>query len=41
MSSFTKPLVVKKCKDGLWEVNLGFTYFIGEENSKDKIFWRY
>ena len=38
MSQFTKPLTVKKLKSGLWEVALGFAYYVGEKGSKDKIF---
>jgi len=38
MSSFTKPLILKKLKKGFWEVHVGFRYFIGEENSKDYIY---
>ena len=38
MSLFTKPLTVKKLKDGRWEVSVGFTYYVGKENSKDRIF---
>jgi len=38
MSSFTKPLIVKKLKSGLWEVVVGFKYYVGEEGSKDFVF---
>lgn len=38
MSSFTKPLIVKKVHGRWWEVSLGFTYYVGEEGSDDKIF---
>ena len=34
-SSFTKPLIVKKLKGGMWEVVFGFQYFIGKENSNE------
>ena len=37
-SSFTTPLVVKKIKGGLWEVAVGFKYFIGAENSDEWVF---
>lgn len=37
MSSFTKPLVVKKRADGLWETTKAFTYRVGDEHSDDKI----
>ncbi len=37
MSSFTKPLTVTKLSNGLWEVSRSFTYYVGEEGSKEKI----
>jgi len=38
MSSFTKPLVVKKLKSGMWEVSVGFIYYIGKEGGEDYVF---
>lgn len=35
MSSFTKPLIVKKLPNGLWEVARSFTYHIGSEEGKE------
>lgn len=37
MSSFTEPLIVKKLKGRMWEVTRSFDYYVGEENSNDKI----
>jgi hypothetical protein len=38
MSSFTKPLVLKKLKNGLWEVYLGFKYYVGEVGGSDQVY---
>ena len=38
MSSFTKPLTVKKLKNNNWEVATGFKYYIGKEDSDDFVF---
>ena len=38
MSSFTKPLTVTKMLNGKWEVHQSFTYYVGEEDSKDFAF---
>ena len=37
MSSFTKPLVVKKRKDNLWELYTEFEYHVGAEGSGNVI----
>lgn len=37
MSSFTKPLIVKKLIDGRWEVAKGFTYHLGYNKSGDVV----
>lgn len=37
MSSFTKPLVVEKLSNGKWKTARGFTYYVGDEGSDDKI----
>ena len=35
MSSFTQPLILEKTTGRKWKVSRSFTYYIGEENSKD------
>ena len=37
MSSFTKPLVVRKRSDGMWELTESFEYHVGKEGSNDKV----
>jgi len=36
-SNFTKPLIVKKISARLWEVQGGFSYAVGSEDSKEVI----
>lgn len=38
MSEFTKPLILKKLKGRMWEVAVGFHYYVGEEGSKDYVY---
>jgi len=35
MSSFTEPLIVKKISKRMWEVDRGFNYHVGVEDSKE------
>ena len=37
MSSFTKPLIVKKLPSGLWETVESFEYRVGSENSEEVV----